>query len=198
VLPASGASALSTAPRAGLDATAQRREHRGRDVGARWDVLGQQVFFAQVDFTPGAGRSFDLDAWDGYPGSRDRVVDSWTAAKARNLVVLTGDIHAHWAADIERRFDDPAAPVIGSEPVSSSITSGGDGSETRPDTPSTLADDPHIRFFNNRRGYVRARFTPTEVTADFRVVPYVRRPGAPAETRATFVVEDREPGLSKA
>jgi alkaline phosphatase D len=124
-------------------------------------------------------------------------VDSWTAAKARNLVVLTGDVHAHWAADIKRRFDDPAAPVIGSELVSSSITSGGDGSETRSDTGSTLADNPHIRFYNNRRGYVRTRFTPTEVTADFRVVPYVQRPGAPAQTRGTFVVEDRRPGLTK-
>ncbi|OLL97583.1 secreted alkaline phosphatase [Pseudonocardia sp. Ae406_Ps2] len=67
---------------------------------ARWDVLGQQVFFSQVDYTPGAGRGFNPDAWDGYPGSRDRVVDSWVAAtqrgRARNLVVLTGDVHAHW------------------------------------------------------------------------------------------------------
>ena len=125
---------------------------------ARWDVLGQQVFFSQVDFTPGAGRGFNPDAWDGYPGSRDRVVDSWTAAKARNLLVLTGDVHAHWAADIKQRFDDPAAPVVGSELVSSSITSGGDGSETSPTTADTLADNPHIRFYNNRRGYVRTRF----------------------------------------
>jgi Phosphodiesterase/alkaline phosphatase D len=101
---------------------------------ARWDVLGQQVFFSQVDFTPGAGRGFNPDAWDDYPGSHNRVVDSFTASKARNLVVLTGDVHAHWAAGVTQRFDDPAAPVSGSELVSSSITSGGDGSETRPDT----------------------------------------------------------------
>jgi alkaline phosphatase D len=164
---------------------------------ARWDVLGQQVFFAQVDFTPGPGRGFNPDAWDGYPGSRDRVVDSWTASKARNLLVLTGDVHAHWAADIKQRFDDPAAPVVGSELVATSITSGGDGSETRPDTATTLAENPHIRFYNNRRGYVRTRFTPNEVTADFRVVPYVKQPGAPVETRGTFVVEDRRPGLSQ-
>ena len=34
--------------------------------------------------------------------------------------------------------------------------------------------------------------------ADFRVVPYVQKPGAPAETRAGFVIEDRKPGLQKA
>jgi len=150
---------------------------------ARWDVLGQQVFFSQVDFTPGAGRGFNPDAWDGAPASRDRVVDAWVQAKARNVVVLTGDVHAHWAAEVKRRFDDPAAPVVGTELVSSSITSGGDGSESQPDTAAYLADNPHIRFYNNRRGYVRTRFTPTEMTADFRVLPYVQRPGAPVETR---------------
>lgn len=172
------------------------------DSRARWDVLGQQVFFSQVDFTPGAGRGFNPDAWDGYPGSRDRVVDGWVAAtrraRARNLVVLTGDVHAHWAADVRRRFDDPASPVIGTELVSSSITSGGDGSEQKPETAATLAENPHVRFYNNRRGYVRTRFEPSRMTAEFKVVPYVSRPGAPAETRARFVTEDRRPGLNPA
>jgi len=134
-----------------------------RHSRARWDVLGQQVFFSQVDFTPGAGRGFNPDAWDGYPGSRNRVVDSWVAAEARNLVVLIGDVHAHWAADVKQRFDDPASPVIGSELVSSSIASGGDGSETNASAPTIQAENPHIRFYNNRRGYVRTRFTTSEV-----------------------------------
>ncbi|MGH3912972.1 MAG: alkaline phosphatase D family protein [Pseudonocardiaceae bacterium] len=169
-----------------------------RDSRARWDVLGQQVFFSQVDFTPGVGRGFNPDSWDGAPASRDRVVDSWVAAQTRNVVVLTGDVHAHWAADVKRRFDDPASPVVGTELVSSSITSGGDGSETQPNTAAHLAENPHLRFYNNRRGYVRTRFTPSEMTADFRVLPYVKQAGAPVETRASFVVEDRRPGLHPA
>jgi alkaline phosphatase D len=167
-----------------------------RHSRARWDVLGQQVFFAQLDVTPGAGRGFNTDTWDGYPASRDRVVDSWVDARVRNPVVLTGDIHSHWAADIHRRWDDPAAPVVGTELVSSSISSGGDGSEIDPPIAALLPDNPQIRFFNNRRGYVRTRITATELTADFRVLPYVQRPGAPVETRATFLIEDRRPGLN--
>jgi alkaline phosphatase D len=165
---------------------------------ARWDVLGQQVFFSQVDFTPGHGRGFNPDAWDGTPASRDRVVDSWVEGGGRNLVVLTGDVHASWAADVKRRFDAPEAPVVGTELVATSITSSGDGSETRPETAATLAENPHIRFFDNRRGYVRTRFTATELTADFRALPYVQRRGAPVETKATFVVEDRNAGLNPA
>ncbi|HEX5740784.1 MAG TPA: alkaline phosphatase, partial [Pilimelia sp.] len=45
------------------------------------------------------------------------------------------------------------------------------------------------------RGYVRARLTPAALAVDFRVVPYVSRAGAPARTRASFVVEDGRPGL---
>ena len=49
------------------------------------------------------------DAWDGYPASRDRVVDALGRRRGvRNPVVLTGDVHAHWAADLRRRSDDPA------------------------------------------------------------------------------------------
>jgi alkaline phosphatase D len=169
-----------------------------RSSQARWDILGQQVFFSQLDLTPGAGRGFNTDTWDGYPASRDRVVDSWVDAGVRNPVVLTGDIHSHWAADVRRRWNDPAAPVVGTELVSSSISAGGDGSESPPQTSGLLTENPHIRFSNNRRGYVRTRITETDLTADFRVVPYVQRAGAPVETRATFVVEDRRPGLNPA
>ncbi|MGH4004599.1 MAG: alkaline phosphatase D family protein, partial [Pseudonocardiaceae bacterium] len=90
------------------------------------------------------------------------------------------------------------AAAVGTELVSSSITSGGDGSETRPEAVIALAENPHLRFFNNRRGYVRTRFTPGELRVDFQVVPFVSRPGAAVETRASFVVPDREPTLHPA
>lgn len=164
---------------------------------ARWDVLGQQVFFSQVDLKPGAARGFNPDAWDGYVGCRDRVVDGWLRSKVRNPVVLSGDVHSHWAAEVRTRFDDPEAPVVGTELVATSIASGGDGSEVESDTAAILAENPHVKYFNNRRGYVRAKITPDTMTADFRVVPYVSRPGAPGETRASFVIEDRRAGLNK-
>jgi alkaline phosphatase D len=164
---------------------------------ARWDLIGQQVMFSQVDLTPGVNRGFNPDAWDGYVGGRDRVVDAWVAAKVRNPVVLSGDVHNHWAANVKTRFDDPAAPVVGTELVVTSIASGGDGSEKLSSTDAVLAENPHVKFFNNRRGYVRTRITPDTLTADFRVVPYVSRPDAPVQTRASFVVQDRVPGLTQ-
>ncbi|HKR48462.1 MAG TPA: alkaline phosphatase D family protein [Pseudonocardiaceae bacterium] len=165
---------------------------------ARWNVLGQQVFFSQLDLTPGPGRGFNVDAWDGYVGSRDRIVAGLRNSPVRNAVVLTGDVHSHWAAEIRERFDDPTSTAVGTELVSSSITSGGDGSETRPEMAAVLAENPHIRFFNNRRGYVRTRFTPDELRADFHVVPFVSQPDAAVQTAASFVVPDRDPTLHPA
>jgi alkaline phosphatase D len=162
---------------------------------ARWDVLGQQVFFSQLDLTPGPARGFNLDSWDGYAGNRDRIIAGLRHSPVRNAVVLTGDIHSHWAAEVRERFDDPSSASVGTELVTSSITSGGDGSETDPHVTAILAENPHIRFFNNRRGYVRTRITPSELRADFQVVPFVSRPDAAVQTRASFLVPDREPTL---
>ena len=166
--------------------------HRSR---ARWDVLGQQVFFAQRDRDAGPATVTSQDAWDGYTASRDRITRGWLGARVRNPVVLTGDVHAHWASDLKLDYADPASRTVGSELVCSSVTSTGDGSDADPRSNAFLRVNPHLRFWNNQRGYVMTRLTPRELTADFQVVPYVSRPGAPVHTRATFVVEDRVPGL---
>jgi alkaline phosphatase D len=158
---------------------------------ARWDVLGQQVFFSQVELTPGPGRGFNPDAWDGYAANRDRIVGVLVDSPVRNAVVLTGDVHSHWAAEVRERFDDPLSPVVATELVTTSISSGGDGSDARGEMAAVLAENPHLRYFSNRRGYVRTRITAEELRADFREVPFVSRPGAEVRTGATFVMPDR-------
>ncbi|MFD9699136.1 alkaline phosphatase D family protein [Lentzea sp. NPDC059081] len=166
-----------------------------RSSSARWDVLGQQVFFSQYDYIPGEVDKFLLDAWDGYAADRDRVVAA--LAPVRNPVVLTGDVHAAWGAEVKERWDDPSSKTLATELVTTSITAGGDGSEEYPETPSWLAENPHVKYFNNRRGYTVSRFTPDELRTDFRGVDYVSRPGSPVRTKASFAVEDRVPGLHR-
>lgn len=110
----------------------------------------------------------------------------------RNAVVLTGDVHSHWAAEIS----DPRSGPVATELVTTSISSGGDGSDSRPDVQAILPENPHIKYFSNRRGYVRARISADELRAQFRTLPYVTRRGAPARTDATFVIADRAPVLT--
>lgn len=164
---------------------------------ARWDVLGQQVFFGQRDNNSGPQKVLSMDSWDGYQGSRDRITRGWLDAGVRNPVVLTGDVHAHWADDLKLDWNDPTSRTVGTELVCSSITSGGDGADVAGGNHSWAAWNPHLRFYNNQRGYVRTRITGRALTADFVVLPYVTQPGAAAHTRATFVIEDRVPGLQR-
>ena len=164
--------------------------HRSR---ARWDVLGQQVFFAQRDRTYGEQQGFDMDSWDGYRAGRDRIATAMGNSRVRNGVVLTGDVHRHWAADLRENPDQPDSARVGVELVTTSITSTGDGNENT--NARELSENPHIKFFKNRRGYVRTRFTQGELRADFRILPFVTAPGAEVQTAATFVVEDGDPAL---
>ncbi|MBV1849739.1 alkaline phosphatase D family protein [Catellatospora tritici] len=159
---------------------------------AGWDLLGQQVFFSQRDKNPGPSKSTSMDAWDGYVACRNRIVDGW--ARVRNAVVLTGDVHSHWVADVKRDFDDPHAPVVGSELVTTSLTTSGDGVDSEPDAHPFFANNPHLRFHNNQRGFVRARLTSAELTADFLTLNRVSQPDAEALLKARFTIADRVPG----
>ena len=160
-----------------------------------WNVLAQQVFFAQRDFDTGDGQRFSMDAWDGYVGSRDRISNFIRDNGVQNSVVLTGDVHNNWAADLKANYDDPTSQTLGSEFIGTSITSGGNGADTSASQDAVVAENPHIKFFNGQRGYVRCKLTPEMWQADYRVLPYVKQQGAPVYTRASFAIEAGNPGL---
>lgn len=158
---------------------------------AKWKVLAQQVFFARRDggFGPDKER-YSMDAWDGYPGARHRILDFLAKNNISNTVVLTGDVHTSWANEIKANFDDINSRNVAVEFVGTSITSGGDGSDINSNTAQYLQENPHIKFFSNQRGYVRCSITQQKWQTDFLVVPYVTRPGAPISIRNSFTVED--------
>jgi alkaline phosphatase D len=164
---------------------------------AVWNVVPQQVMMAPIDYLPGEGERVSMDQWSGYPVQRNRLLQFAADAKVRNLVVLTGDIHSNWAADLKPDFRDGKAPVVGAEFVGTSISSSGDGSDTRPETEKIYAENPHIRFYNNQRGYVLCTVTPHQWQSAYRVVEKVSVPDAPMKTRTTLVVENGTPGIQK-
>ncbi|HZX38743.1 MAG TPA: alkaline phosphatase D family protein [Streptomyces sp.] len=162
---------------------------------ARWNVVPQQVTFAQRRDVPATPYKVSMDAWDGYVASRGRVLDGAAAAGIENLMVLTGDVHRGYAYDLRRDFNDSASPVVGTEIVATSISSGKDGEE-RPANYDTLrAANPHMKFYNGRRGYVTVTLGEQQARADFKTVSAVTTPGAPIITAASFVTEAGDPGL---
>jgi alkaline phosphatase D len=162
---------------------------------AAWNVLTQQIMIARVDRKPGQEIGYSMDQWPGYEANRQRVLKYFAEHPKLNPVAIAGDIHCHWANDLKLDDGDEKSPVVGAEFVGTSISSGGDGTEQRKETPDLLRENPFVRFFNNERGYVACDITPEQWTTHYRTVPYVTKPGAPLVTRRTMVVEAGRRGM---
>ena len=168
--------------------------------GGRWNLLANQAMWASNDRTAGPEQSFDCDNWDGYRAQRRRLLEFFGSGQTSNPVVLTGDRHATWICDLRPDFDDPASPVVGAELTGTSITSGGDPNpanfHARFDP--IMAESPHWKYIDNRRGYVLCDLTPERLEASLRVVSTVWAPTASIATAARFVVEAGRPGVELA
>ena len=165
---------------------------------AGWNVLTQQVMMARVDRTPGPKVTHSMDQWPGYEFERRRVLKHFHDQQIKNPVVLTGDIHKHWANELIADFDQLDSKVVGTEFVGTSLSSSGDGEEQPKGHDQILAENPFVKFFNGERGYVSHELTAETWRADYRTIPFVTRPGAPVQSRASFVVESGRPGLNRA
>lgn len=160
----------------------------------RWNVLAQQVMMGMVGRPDGNGEPrYSMDQWPGYAHERGELVRFLKDRRVPNPVVLTGDIHSNWANEIrvdDRKHDEP---VVASEFVATSLSSGGNGKERPGGLDGLMSANPCVRFHNGERGYVRCTVTPESWTSDFVVVNDVLRPGGQCSTRATFVVEAGDP-----
>lgn len=187
-------------PQATILGAAQRRGLFDRldRSAARWNVLAQQVLMGQVDLAAGPPVEFSMDKWSAYQADRDAVLDFFAQRRPANPIVLTGDIHSNWVCDLQKDPFSGRSPVVGTEFVCTSISSGGDGEELPQRVAAYLPDNPHVRFFNGQRGYVSCTVTPDRWQSDYRIVPYVTRPDAPVKTAGSFVVENGKPGAQKA
>ncbi|MDT0264762.1 alkaline phosphatase D family protein [Streptomyces sp. DSM 44915] len=166
-----------------------------RDSTARWNLLPQQVTFARRRNRVEGPWPLSMDAWDGYPAARERLLTAAERAGVDNLVVCTGDVHVHYAFDLKADWDDPDSRTLGVELVTSSISSGGDGAERPANWAALTEANPHLRFYDGRRGYVVLTLDAEQLRADFRTVDAVSTPDAGVGTAASFVSRAGDPGL---
>ena len=146
---------------------------------ATWKVLGQQVMVGQWDAESEEGEFSpnNTDQWDGYPGARERLFAA--IADVENPVVLTGDIHSHWAQELTSDPHDPEAydpetseGSVGVEFVTSAVSSpGAPGVIGMALEEAALEANPHLRYVNFRqRGWIVLDLTAARVQADYYVV----------------------------
>jgi alkaline phosphatase D len=166
------------------------------DSRTQWNVLAQQTLMAQLDRKPGEGRAFWTDGWDGYPVARKKLLSFLDEKRIPNPVVIGGDVHMHWVADLKPDFDDPKSPVVASEFCGTSITSQG---AAQKDVDERLPDNPHIKYGrSDRRGYVRMSIAGGRLNAEMIGLDSVKKPESRAEVLARFVVESGKAGPQRA
>ena len=165
----------------------------------RWQVLANQVMVGPFDSDPGAATRLSMDQWPGYPAARARLMRAVADRAPHRTVVITGDIHSHWVNELHADLRPHDGPGVAAEFVGTSIASGGDGADRwAAVTDAALAAQPQVRWHGARRGYVSCAVTPEGWTSEYRVVPYVSRPGAPVETPTRWQLTHGRPGIARA
>jgi len=162
-------------------------------ASTRWTLIAQQTLMAQLDRGDANKPVFWADGWDGYAAPRQRLLDAVAASPVRNTLVLGGDVHSFWAADLKRDFDAPGAPTVATEFVGGSITSQGPA-ESR--VKALVAKNPHIRYARSGHfGYALVALDPKAAHVDFRMVDTVRSEQSGIANGARFAVEAGRPGV---
>jgi len=150
-----------------------------------WNVMAQQVVFSAVNF---GGRFVLPDLWDGYAVERQELLNVFR--DIRNVIVLTGDIHA--AGFVTTHVDpiDNDSAVVAYEAVCTSISSGGDVGDLGLFADTIRQQNPQVQYLNHvRRGYTLCDFTRERVRFEFRAVTTVLQPTAEQLTDAIFEVD---------
>jgi alkaline phosphatase D len=165
---------------------------------AVWNIVPQQCVLSRRRERTTGPYPLSMDAWDGYPAARGRLLEAVRKAGVENLVVLTGDVHVHYAMEVKEDFDDAGSRTVGVELVTTSVATEGDG-VAKPGNWQTMMDaNPHMKFYDGRRGYVLVTLDQRHLRADYRTVDRVTKPGAPVSTAASFVSRAGKPGLEPA
>lgn len=95
---------------------------------ATWKLWGNEVPLARLKLQNlGAAQPFDrimsADAWDGYSAERSELMTYLRTENIKNVVVLTGDIHASFASTIPDNFDAGAPQTVACELITAGISS---------------------------------------------------------------------------
>ena len=165
---------------------------QGNDTA--WNVLAQGQLVAQLRQKARTGEvGHWTDGWDGFPASRQRVLDAMTATRLRNPVFIGGDIHSFWATDLKADFNDPASATVATEFVGTSITSEPPPYEL---FQQLIPENPHVRYFESRhRGYVAVDLDRDRMETRLQIISERRDPAATVSTLKRFVVESGKAGV---
>ncbi|MGZ5156015.1 MAG: alkaline phosphatase D family protein [Caldimonas sp.] len=165
----------------------------GWDLTRPWNLLAQQTLMARFSWQdPAQGGRYWNDGWNGYAASRNRLLGVVAEKKVPGVVVLGGDVHSNYVADLKADFDDPRSPVVASEFCGTSITS---LSLAQSRVDAALPFNPHIHLGrSDQRGYMSFELDPKQLRVRLQTVDRPLDPASGITTTARFIVDPSRPG----
>jgi alkaline phosphatase D len=189
---------LADPRRSMLGAEQERWLEEGWDLSRPWNLVAQQSLLARFALPGenGAGTTIFTDNWSGYPAARERLIAGIAQRKLPGVVVLGGDVHANYVADLQAEAGGASSPVVATEFCGTSITSA-NGRHAR--ITAALPSHPHVHYGRgDQRGYVRFSLDADVLQVQLRVVDDVDDPSSAVRTAARFIVEHGHPGARRA
>lgn len=161
-------------------------EENIRELEAQWDQARAFIKFSTL------GLPTNLDAWDGYPASRERFYEAAKVSGADGIVVLTGDTHTWWANDLTAKDGSHVGVELGGHSVSSPSPYrksflGGKGSEY---ALLTGKENKDVRYISGEdHGYIALTVSRDSVDAQFIAVDTIETPQYEAFEKAAFTIK---------
>ena len=170
--------------------------------GTKWQVLVQQVIMGELFGSPdilsgmskdvpdwlrqrllaaaaaaAAGLPLNMDAWDGYPAARSRLLSAAQNADA-NLVVLAGDSHNAWAFELENDGEAAGVEFAGQSVCSPGFETNVGWIKPKDLARSSVTANKELTWADtSQRGYMAVELTPEKATSEYRFVGNVRQRG---------------------
>ena len=189
---------------------------RLRTSTARWKFLAQGVMFAQLKLeaqtlAEGGGLFANADQWDGYQPARDRVYQVLKGDASHpavgNVVVISGDAHSSWAADLSQDPNNSDVASGGYDPGTGAGSHAVEFVGTSVTSPMILdthglaesvlrSINPHFKYIElSRRGYMLIDADATRVVGEWWLVDTVASRSTGQSFAIAFQVLDGQPHL---
>ena len=170
-----------------LGAAQERWLAEGWSLTQPWNLLAQQTLMARFSWEdPARGGMYWTDGWDGYPAARQRLLGAVAERRVPGAVVLGGDVHAHYVADLRVDFDDAKSAPVATEFCGTSITSLG-LQQQRVD--EAMRVNPHVLYGRaDQRGYMSFTLDAQQLRAQLRVLDDALDPNSGVKTAARYTV----------
>ncbi len=160
------------------------------DTTTRWKIIGNQVMFSPLQVF---GQPVNADQWDGYNYERTLIENHIMNTPVKNVVILTGDIHTSWCADVPGQNYDPGtgAGAICAEFVGTSVTSLNFPFPVGQNIIKSL--NQHFKYINlDDHGYYVLNVNKSKAQADYTYVSTVTSLGASDVDGPHYYVNNNE------